>query len=861
MSPKKYFQGYNVLVVQSSQFQGVKFDGICQQLTKFGASCITTATINKDRFGLSHIIATNTDFPEYQFAIDHMIPIVTPEWVEDTISQTRLASLRPYSVVPYHFLRGVFATISDDIPSGDRQVLEAIIIAHGGHCATAVTKFTTHVIGATTGSDAFIIASSVPEKRIKCVLPQWVDECIKSKQHVNEQKYLLQGSEYQHLETLNEKVYQQSTDDVEMQIKEYLTGKRFYLSNDLHLGLRMRNVLESLIIHGGGSINYEITPGNENCYIGNYRAGLDYVRASKVGNTVGNMTWLMSMVSMEKYHSPFNNMLHYPVSRTGLPVFDNLIFAATNYSGDGRGYVEALIEGLGAKYSKSLTTKVDYLICSKPGGAKYDAGLLWENVKVRNHHWLEKCYKEWRIVKDDDGMDIRNAETEKDMLGQVSFDEESIRKFWDANYMKDQDTKEEEEEVENSDGSEGIIDTQKNIDDKEIFIDNDKIIQDNKEDDGKQEEILNIEVDEQKKKKDEDKKDEEKKDEEQDDKKQEDKDHDKIGKAEKTDAKELKNNQELKSSKIENGTSPKNIIPNAPTPEYTIPPPIYGGRKAAKKAAEKLHSDMEDLNKFQKQRLTKSIPKLPEEVAEAERLKQLKRKSLTSDIISTPSKKSKSKNKLLDLRIVTTGCDDITGADLRMLQSLGVSVAKDPADGNTIIAPRIMRTEKFLSVLANGPKYILHPKFIEDLVKNGKEIDPEKYSLDHYDSGAKNELGITVEELLKRWQDRKTKLFSGIRFNITGAVPGGPSVLNRILGAHGSPSKVKLLKSASGVKPKQLEYCDDEKTCYLIRKGVDEGSEATVVEKFQQVCEKQKKTGIVVEWQWVVSSIFSSEMS
>jgi hypothetical protein len=108
-----------------------------------------TATISSrvtiDLEEVTHIIAANTDFPGYSDAEGLMIPVVTPEWVQHSVSKGRIAHVRPFTPDPRFFFSDVMATIAE-LPFGDKEAICGGIIAMGGQYSNHLTKFTTHIV-------------------------------------------------------------------------------------------------------------------------------------------------------------------------------------------------------------------------------------------------------------------------------------------------------------------------------------------------------------------------------------------------------------------------------------------------------------------------------------------------------------------------------------------------------------------------------------------------------------------------------------------------------------------------------------------------------------------------------------------
>ena len=74
-----------------------------------------------------------------------MKSIVTPAWVDMSLSKKRLVHVRLFTPDPRLFFSGFIATVAD-LPVGDKEAICGGIIAMGGQYNGALTKFTTHLV-------------------------------------------------------------------------------------------------------------------------------------------------------------------------------------------------------------------------------------------------------------------------------------------------------------------------------------------------------------------------------------------------------------------------------------------------------------------------------------------------------------------------------------------------------------------------------------------------------------------------------------------------------------------------------------------------------------------------------------------
>lgn len=171
-------------------------------------------------------------------------------------------------------------------------------------------------------------------------------------------------------------------------------GKHVMLSSDLGIGAHLRHTIEDLIKNGGGFITSDVS--NVDMFICRYRDGFAYRMASRLNKEVGNLSWLYHLITYNAWTSPLRRMLHYPVSRDGIPGFENLKISLSNYMGEARIYLENLIAATGAVCTKTLKQDNTHLVTAHDNSEKCSAARDW-GLHVVNHLWLEESYAKWKL--------------------------------------------------------------------------------------------------------------------------------------------------------------------------------------------------------------------------------------------------------------------------------------------------------------------------------------------------------------------------------------------------------------------------------------------------------------------------------
>lgn len=309
-----------------------------------------------------------------------------------------------------------------------------------------------------------------------------------------------------------------------------------------------------------------------------------------------------------------------------------------------------------------------------------------------------------------------------------------------------------------------------------------------------------------------------------------------------------------------------------------------GSRRAAKtKAAQKLHDDIEMLNEYQrssKRKKTGSL--LPQEIAQQERIKflELQAKSILEPVLhevdSSPSDFSTStarKKQPYNMDVVCTGSHEIIkDLDKVILELLGIRIHEEITALNlhrlnTVIAPKKMRTAKFLKSYSFHPlRYALKPEFLTDLlsvVHNPKSkkrhdllLDLSKYTI----PGVDNEFLLKQTSLAEKIFER-----AGIsNINLVSDVTGGVDVISSILKAHG----VKEVRVVPATNMNKLSIDDLAMNNRLEKSTTDNSPDCLIivtkssqVKHFKRIVKDKCDRAMAVEWNWCISSIFDLNVS
>lgn len=318
-------------------------------------------------------------------------------------------------------------------------------------------------------------------------------------------------------------------------------------------------------------------------------------------------------------------------------------------------------------------------------------------------------------------------------------------------------------------------------------------------------------------------------------------------------------NTDKDTPKLTRSTQKARISQENDQPQPSNPHSARKSRSAAQKAAEKLHADMDDLNNYQKiSKSSRSMKSYMEALDQANT-----KRSVEEPAAENPSKKKKGD---AHVNAIITGSEDeisLNRQDLAKLAQVGIKVNKELSPAHrigVIIAPRILRTQKFLTSLSQVD-HIVHPQYLVDILKAikddsnwtliSKEFNMDNYSLDKVmtKKEVNEELGITgstngLSQLLS--SPNKGKVFAEIPLNLSGNLNGGVDVVGAILASHGlaQHAEIKALTRRSqlvGDTPVLVAHATKDKK---------------LVTSFKRICPE----GVAVTWDWCVRSIFAMRM-
>lgn len=799
---RNLFDNFNLLVLESgeltrSEIQRLepifKKHDVAYKVMPIEAHIDTNDFI---RSGFTHIISNSVVFDVYPFTQEKLIPVASTKLIYATVEKGKIQPIRQYSPDPKHVLKDVHICCGG-LPVADKEAIYGGVRALGGTFSEMLNKYVTHVISVDPDEDIVVAVEAIKDLNIKAVVPLWVDHCLKLRKKLDESPYMLNRKL---LGDPTEKILE--LDVVKSNVRapssqsDFLESKQFYLGKDLAQTQSAADLVSSMIRNSGGVVVKTLAECK--FYVGQYRDGEEYITASKSKLYVGNLNWIYWMVEHQKWISPYHKLLHYPYVRGGLPPMQDFIIAASNYSGDARFYIRRLIEALGARFTSNMTSKNTHLITSQGVGKKFQAAHSWKLTTV-NHLWLEECYSNWKIRPTTHprySVTIGGSVKLEEIVGETPLDVDVLKQFYEDGYTPNTtnivEDSEDEAELSISKNSQPVFQVPETL--NEEPAETVRTLKPATQDSVKS--IPNV----------------------------------------------------LTPVKASTSNAAKGLI------DALSPVVRSSSRKAKDKAALALHANAEDMNLFEKQ---KGRVLLPEEIEERKRQREEKKEK--SHKSANPLKKVKVEpSKRYHIEAIATGWEvEFNRADLQLLHSLGISINKEFKKGiNAIIAPKLMRTEKFLIGLSYPLKHIVSPEFVKQVIQLSKSEsplpEPEEYAIDPQLVAELTTLSLS--ELTNRCHKESNNkgLFHNMSLNITAKLPGGATTVQKILKAHGC-KEVKVIKTMKEMKSMKV-FKSGEQTMLI-------SNENGMNDRFKQLCEEENTKGKIVEWDWVITSLFTMALN
>lgn len=192
----------------------------------------------------------------------------------------------------------------------------------------------------------------------------------------------------------------------------------------------------------------------------------------------------------------------------------------------------------------------------------------------------------------------------------------------------------------------------------------------------------------------------------------------------------------------------------------------------------------------------------------------------------------------------------------KKLRSHGITVVQENQPCDYLAAPCIVRTKKFLQVLARGPK-VIDTAFIDAVLEQGKMVPVEDYLLKDRDN--EDKFRVNLQDAVVRARENRGRLLANTPIYCTDGIPNHDSFKDIAL-ANGAT--FMLYKARSGVTIKETTREEDggrdPEPVYLI--SGTSTKEKLLWPKFTTMAEKGNMEPRIVTSDWLLDVAMRQEV-
>lgn len=616
-------------------------------------------------------------------------------------------------------------------------------------------------------------------------------------------------------------------------------GKHIMLSSDLGIGSHLLASIEDLIRQGGGVVTKDLKKAD--MFICRYREGVEYRMASRWNKDVGNLSWLYHLITHNTWTSPLRRLLHYPISRTGIPGFKGLKISLSNYAGEARAYLENLIVATGAECTKTLKQDNTHLVTAHGNSEKCTAAKEW-GLCVVNHLWLEESYAKWKLqpVSDPRYTHFPRRTNLGEVVGQTELDKTVLEELFFPADNPREETRVMQQKYQNvAAGSDNVS----------VNPSKPKTVKQSA----------------------------------------------KATPASEEPAAPTSNTSRKVSAVVEVKTPAAARF--AADGKENDTPSTTGSRKSKEAAAARLQEIAPDIALYEKEKRRVGgviyggrrkndedlvIPNSkkrrstePQDASEmddkAEAKRQKKAKPpVTIHLLITGYQKWVGNLKKEDadkVCCIISDCYDgsffLTNIYQRQLRELGISVVQDAKKCTHLAAPSILRTPKFVNALAYAP-VIVNDEFVTQCLAKNQLLDPADFPL--VDKAAEKKFDFSLEESRARAQENKNKLLRGYRVCCVETIRGGFDAFKSIVEANGGEctlfrGRVSMNESRprTNTDDEEDEGNYPEKNEVYLLSGVAP-EQVKLWPRFRQMVQDVGKVPRIVNVNWLLDIAMSQEI-
>jgi hypothetical protein len=771
----------------------------------------------------THVVSNTIDFPNFEIInTELMIPIVSSDWLKTVIKNQRIIPLRSFSPDPRNIFKEVIISSDSGINDDDKSILKIAIRTFGGTYLNELKKSLTHFISDSLDKDNTKLIMAFNEVNdsdtdIHIVKSSWVIDSIMAGKLLSESDYLLTTS----------------SKPKTIKIPQFLNSFNFTIGH-----LKISDFLNDVLF------KYIKTNKGEEIYLTNK---LDV----EIENTIKQRTfdYFFSTIFHQTSQLETDSLLYYPVKEDMVSSMDQILVATTNYTGDARLYIEELVQRMGGSFSKTLKSTNTHLVASKSVGKKFEFANSW-GVKIVSHVWVEESFTNWKIMEESKYNCYPRDNNNVRFIGDVKFNGFSSNNGIEK--INKQETKV-DDDIE-----------MKAVDESEILDPNQ--ISETAENNEKSTVIGT-----------------------------------KVKKYKNEENNKEKSKKQIKEEKLKLIENPEKVELNQKQKQSSI-------KKSETSIIEEISlvkaNESEKKTKSQNEKMKKpkdSIWEIPDEdvdiktdkskpkvkgpsegEAKSEKRESNKRKAseVDDEVVNSEKPKKKEISKKLNttgkpyrIAAIVTGFDGtLSNIDKRELKKIGITILENPNKTlNCIIAPSLLRTQKFLTALSFDPEYFLEPLFLTDVlgtldsVSKIGDFESIAPKVDNYDIWKYVDFDKDIKpkrlfhkdtnknQAIENLKRSKSGLFDDFVFNLSSGLNGGFDIIKPILKSFGCKTCSNFKDSSKTVAVNTSKTVNGISDVAILVCGVGENK---IQKHFVSLCEESAKNYVILEWDALVCAIF-----
>lgn len=205
--------------------------------------------------------------------------------------------------------------------------------------------------------------------------------------------------------------------------------------------------------------------------------------------------------------------------------------------------------------------------------------------------------------------------------------------------------------------------------------------------------------------------------------------------------------------------------------------------------------------------------------------------------------------------------------DRKTLRALGVQLTQDPKDVDILVAPKILRTPKFVCALASAP-LVVDTKYLDAALKQKKLADKPSILQDR---DAEKRMGFSLVDALERAKINDRKLFRSWSIFVTRDIPGTFDTFSSIISLNGGKPmmyqgrtgttipKRRLRDDPSAGGESQHQGGEDEYDYVYLVSGTSE-PEQKLWKSFSELAAKQGLQARIVKADWLLHAAMGQQI-